>query len=253
MHLEEFAAGVSFLHRLDPRVKILTAGVFSVVVALADRFPILLIGLGASILLILLARLSWGLVLTRLAIVNTFIIFLWLFLPFSHPGQPVFHLGPLTASKEGLAYALAITIKSNGIILAIIALLSTSTFFSLIHALRHLKAPDKLVHLFFFTFRYFQVIHQEYLRLRAAMRVRCFRPRSNMHTYRSLAYLIGMLLVRSYDRSERVYQAMLCRGYHGKFWILDHFHLHGRDVVFLILMTIFNLILAVGQWTNLFL
>ena len=68
-----------------------------------------------------------------------------------------------------------------------------------------IPAGDKLVHLFFFTFRYFQVIHQEYLRLRAAMRIRCFQPGTNGHTYRMLAYLLGMLLVRSYDRGQRLW------------------------------------------------
>lgn len=207
--------------------------------------------LAAGLILIFLARLDWSLVAFRLAVVNSFILFLWIFLPFSHPGRIVLTLGPLSATREGLLYALAITIKSNTIILAAMALLSTSTFFALVHALRHLKVPDKLVHMFFFTFRYFFVIHQEYLRLRAAMRVRCFRPGTNLHTYRSLGWLLGMLLVRSYDRSERVYQAMLCRGFKGRFWLLEHFHYHGRDLIFLGLMVLFTATLAVGQWTDL--
>ena len=193
------------------------------------------------------------LVIVRLAMVNSFILFLWVFLPFSHPGRPAFQMGPFIATWEGLEYALVITVKSNAIILAIMALLGTSTLNALIHALRHFKVPDKLVHLFFFTFRYFQVIHQEYLRLRAAMRIRCFKAKTGLHTYRSLSYLVGMVLVRSFDRSDRVHQAMICRGYDGRFWVLDHFHLHDRDLVFLAAMMAFNLFLVVAQWTNLLL
>ena len=84
------------------------------------------------------------------------------------------------------------------------------------------------------------------------MKVRCFTPKTNRHTYRSLAYLAGMLIARSFDRSERIHQAMLCRGFDGRFWILDHFSLKGRDTVFLIFMTMITAGLAVGQWTNLF-
>jgi len=251
VHLEEFAEGSSLLHRLDPRIKILIAGSFSLVVALADRYLVLLAGLGGALVLIALAGLGFSRVAGRLAMVNIFVLFLWAFLPFSHPGQVLFRLGPLAATREGILYTLAITLKSNTIVLAIIALLATSTIFTLIHALRHLKVPDKLVHLLFFTFRYFQVIHQEYLRLRAAMRIRCFHPRTNMHTYRSLAYLVGMLLVRSFDRSERIYQAMLCRGYRGRLWILGHFHLHRRDVLFSGIMAVYVAALAVGQWSTL--
>ena len=148
-------------------------------------------------------------------------------------------------------YALAITIKSNAIVLSVMALLATSTVFTLVHALRHLYLPDKLVNMFFFTYRYFQVIHQEYLRLRSAMKIRCFRPRTNRHTYRSIAYLMGMLLVRSFDRSDRVQQAMLCRGYNGQFWVLDHFHLHRIDYQFALTMGILIVLMVVGEWTSL--
>jgi len=251
VHLEEFAAGSSFIHRLDPRVKIVSAAMFSIVAAAADRFAVLTAAIIAAALLVGLARLNPRRVLVRLAMVNVFVLLLWFFLPFSYPGQVLFRLGPLAATREGMIETLAITLKSNAIILAVIALLATSTIFSLVHALRHLKTPDKLVNLFFFTFRYFQVIHQEYLSLRAAMRVRCFRPRTDRHTYRSLAYLVGMLLVRSFDRSERVYQAMLCRGYQGRFWILDHFSLQRRDLIFLGAVSLLTLALAAGQWSNL--
>ena len=64
-----------------------------------------------------------------------------------------------------------------------------------------------------FMVRYFDVLGREYARLRAAMRVRCFRPAMNGHSYRMFGYLVGMLLVRSFDRSERVLAAMKCRGF----------------------------------------
>ena len=83
--------------------------------------------------------------------------------------------------------------------------------------------PDKLSHLLLFTVRYLDVLHREYLRMRAAMKVRGFRPRMDRHTYRSYGYLVGMLLVRSFERSERIMAAMKCRGFRGHFYLLDHF------------------------------
>jgi len=251
LNFEEFSTGSSFIHRLDPRIKIITAVLFSVTVALGDRFIILSAALVAALTLVLAARLKMMRVGYRLLIVNSFILLLWLFLPFSYPGETVFAIGPLEATREGIIYTLSITLKSNAIILGLIALLATSSIFALVHALRHIWVPDKLVQLFFFTFRYFHVMHQEYLRLRGAMRIRCFKPRTNWHTYRSLAYLVGMLLVRSFDRSERIYQAMALRGYQGKFWLLDHFSLRINDLVFLVISIIFIFALAVGQWTSL--
>ncbi|NIR17569.1 MAG: cobalt ECF transporter T component CbiQ, partial [Desulfobacterales bacterium] len=65
--------------------------------------------------------------------------------------------------------------------------------------------------LLFFSYRYIHVIYLEYVRLLNAMKVRCFHPRSDVHTYKAYAHLVGMMLLKSYDRSERVYGAMLCR------------------------------------------
>ena len=94
-----------------------------------------------------------------------------------------------------------------------------------------MRAPLKLVYLFFFFYRYVSVLHEEYTSMREAMRVRCFKPHLDRHTYGSLANLIGMLIVRSFERSERIYEAMLCRGFHGHFPVIGHFHLHRVDYV----------------------
>ena len=143
----------------------------------------------------------------------------------------VFHIGILQASREGIYQALLITLKSNSILLMVTAMLGTSQIFSLVHALSHLHVPDKLVHLFFFCFRYIHVIDDEYHRLLKAMKIRGFHPGTNVHTYRSYSYLLGMLLVRSFDRSRRIMQAMKLRGFRNKFYILHHYEMKSCDYV----------------------
>jgi cobalt/nickel transport system permease protein len=233
---EKFSEGDSTLHRLDPRVKIIVAILFSVIVALTNKYSLLTGGLLFAVGAVVVARLRAKEIISRLLVVNSFIFLLWLMLPFTFPGKNIYTLGSLNISQEGIKYALLITIKSNAIILAGIALLSTSSIFNLVHALRHLHFPDKLTQLFFFTYRYTQTIHSEYIRLNNAIKIRGFKPRTNFHTYRTYAYLVGMMLVRSYDRSKRVYNAMLCRGFKGKFWTLNHFAFKKSDVVAGIMM-----------------
>ncbi len=225
---EKFSEGNSPLHRLDPRVKIIVALFFSVVVAVTDKYTSLSGALLFAVGAVALAHLKTKEIISRLLVVNSFIFLLWLMLPFTFPGKNIYTLGSLNISQEGIKYALLITIKSNSIILAGIALLSTSSIFNLVHALRHLHLPDKLTQLFFFTYRYTQTIHSEYIRLNNA---RGFKARTNFHTYRTYAYLVGMMLVRSYDRSKRVYNAMLCRGFKGKLWTLNHFVFKKSDFV----------------------
>jgi cobalt/nickel transport system permease protein len=246
MDIEEFALGGSFVHRMDPRTKILTALVFSVLVALngsvggcaaASAFPIALIAL---------ARISVKRVLMRLAVVNGFVLFLWFFVPFTSQGEVVYTVGPLNVYREGLHQALLMTLKSNAIVLTLIALLGTSPVFSLVHALSHMAVPDKLVHLFFFCFRYIHVIHAEYHRLANAMKMRRFKPRTTMHTYRSYAYLVGMLLVKSFDRSARIFAAMKCRGFQGRFYILHHYEMKRCDYLLAATSLVFSGILLLA-------
>lgn len=236
MHLEEFAEGNSLLHKLDPRVKFITAIPYIFLIAVMNGLKGPLLALMVSAVMIFISRINFRKLVGRLIVVNTFIFILWIFVPFSYPGEIVYSIGSLKVSQEGLLCVLSITFKANAIVLATIAILGTSEVFSLAHALVHLKIPHKLVHLFFFFYRYISVLHEEYMRLKRAMHIRAFRAKTNIHTYKTYAYLVGMLIVRSYDRSQRIYKAMLCRGFNGNFPIISHFNLKTRDIYFSIIM-----------------
>jgi cobalt/nickel transport system permease protein len=245
---EPFSTGNSIIHGLDPRVKIIVVTLFSVVVATSSRFLALLPALAISLFLVTMAKLPIKKVFYRLLLVNGLILFLWLVLPFTYNGHKLFTIGPFIATKEGILLAGQITIKSNSILLSMIALLSTTPIVSLGHAMGQLHFPDKITHLFLFTFRYIHVIYKEYHKLTNAMRVRGFVPRTNMHTYKSYAYLVGMLLVRSYDRAERIHKAMLCRGFDRRYYSLTQFSLKMEDIFCLSLMLAVISGLAVLQW-----
>ncbi len=250
--LEEiFADGNSFIHRLDPRVKIAVALAFSVLTAVASRFPALIVAAAVAVALMLAARLSVRAVAYRLAVVNGFILLLWLMLPFTYPGVHLFSIGPFDASQEGVVYALIITIKSNAIVIACIALLSTMYLTEMGRALGHLHVPEKLVHILLFMLRYLSLMTRDYQRLRTAMNIRGFRPRTNLHTYRYYANMVGMLLISSFETAEAVHAAMLCRGFKGKFYAMDNFAMRGADLFFGLLMAVALLLVAVLQWTRL--
>ncbi|MGD9334735.1 MAG: cobalt ECF transporter T component CbiQ [Desulfobacterales bacterium] len=245
---EPFSTGNSIIHDLDPRVKIIMVAFFSVLVAVSSKFLALLPALAISLFFVAMAKLPIKKVFYRLLLVNGLILFLWFVLPFTYNGQALFTIGPFVATKEGILLAGQITAKSNAILLTMIALLSTTPIFSLGHAMGQLHFPNKITHLFLFTFRYIHVIYKEYHRLTNAMRVRGFVPRTNMYTYKSYAYLVGMLLVRSYDRAERIHKAMRCRGFNKKYHSLKQFSLKMEDIFCLSLMLAVISGLAVLQW-----
>ncbi|MCB2185264.1 MAG: cobalt ECF transporter T component CbiQ [Deltaproteobacteria bacterium] len=246
MSLEGVAVARGPLARLDPRAKVVAVAAFSLVTALAPHPLGPALGVGLGLCLAAAARLSPGLILRRAVAVNVFVAFLWIFLPW----QLTWTGGgfSLLPNPQGLPLAGLITLKANAIFLVLLTLLSTTPAPEIFHALAHLKVPAKLVSLFLMFHRYLFVMHGEYTRLRQAMKVRCFAPGTNLHTYRTYAMLVGMLLVRSLERAERVYQAMLCRGFQGTFWLLDHFHWRRSDTLFSWSWAAIVAVLIVVQW-----
>lgn len=246
MKFETFSTADSFLQRLDPRVKLLSSLALIVVIALCTTFSAACGGLSVALLLVLAAKLELKLVIRRLLLVNGFVLFLWLTLPLTYPGTAAFTLGPLDFSREGIMLAALISIKTNGTVLVLISLLATSSVAALGQALVKLKVPTKLCLLLLFSYRYIFVIHQEYLRLVRAARLRCFKAGTNMHTYRTTGYLFGMTLVKSHHRAHRVRQAMVLRGFQGQFRSLYESQLGKNEVGFsLLILTVVAALITV--------
>ena len=246
---EPFTTGNSQIHCLDPRLKVLFATVYSFIVALSDSFPAMFAAIAISFLLIGLARLNIREVTKRVLIVNGLILLFWLVLPLTFEGEALFYLGPFAVTREGVIISAKITLKSNAILLTFIALIASTSIATLGYALNRLRIPEKIVHLLLLTYRYLFVIEQEYQRLVRAIKIRGFRPKSNMHTYRTYAYLIGMLFVRASERAERVHQAMLCRGFKGKFYCLREFSFSRLDFAWSVFMTMAVIGLEIAEWT----
>lgn len=228
---EIFATGHSFIHKTDPRCRLAAATLLCFVIALGQKIPMLWTGLGLSVIFVLWARLNLVLVFRRLLVIWGFLLFLWAVLPFTYDGDVVWRIGTFGITRQGIDQCTAISIKSNAILLVFISLITTMDFSTLGYVLNFFKIPEKLVHLLLLTYRYIFVIEQEYRRLIRTARLRSFVPRTNMHTYRTYAYLCGMLFVRASARAQRVYHAMKCRGFSGRFICLNEFSLSLSDII----------------------
>ena len=237
MTFEPFAIGHSVLHRLDPRCRLVTAAIFSAIVAVLDHFQALILALVVALALVAAARLPWRPLIVRLGRAGAFVLMLWIVLPLTQNGTELFRIGPLAIQDAGVALAGAISLKTGAILLAFIALVATMPVATLGHTLDRLGMTPKLTFLLLMCYRYLFVLEQEYLRLVRAARIRGFRAGTNRHTYRTYAYLVGMLFVRAADRAERVHQAMRCRGFNGRFHSIQTFAVPGRrEAAFIVLM-----------------
>ena len=249
MAVEELININSLINRIDPRVKIIEVFFFSIVVAVSNSLLVLFSALFISLGIVLTAGIPAREIFRRLVPVNMMIIFLWFFLPFTIEGKHLLNIGPLAVTHEGLIYATQISIKSNAMMLILISLIASTPIFTLGHALLELKMPKKLVHLFFFTYRYIHVMDREYICLINAIKIRGFRPGTNLHTYRTFAYIVGMLLIKSFDRMQRVRNAMLCRGFKGDFYSIRNFSFKKIDIISIALMTAILIVLGIIEWT----
>ena len=190
-----FFQGDTFVHRLDPRVKVVVCGLYSVLAAINGRALIVGMVLGLGVILLGVARLPWRPVARRFVRLNVFLLFVLVVLSLTMPGAEVWHWGVLSVTSQGLEKGGMIILKANAIVLLITVLAGTIEVVSLGHALAHLKVPEKLILIFLFAVRYIDVLHHERLKLSRAMKIRGFRPGLNRHTFQSLGYLVGMLLV----------------------------------------------------------
>lgn len=229
---QPFAHGRSLIHGIDPRVRLVAAAGSALCLAPLTSREAALAGLGMGALLLLLSRPPWRALWRRLLAVNAFLLFLCLLTPFSVAGMAAAHLGPLSVTREGLELSLLFWLKSNALVLFFLTLVATIPVPVTGYALQRLHCPAKLVFLLLFAGRYIHDVAEEWRTLLTAARLRGFRARTNAHTYRTLASLLGLLLLRGYDRARRVHEAMLLRGFRQRFACVTPFRARPRDAVF---------------------
>jgi cobalt/nickel transport system permease protein len=235
--------GQSLLHRLDPRVKVVVTVLFIVSNALLPDGAWLALALAWGLVLAgnLLAGLGPGYTLARSFVALPFALAASSAV-FALPGRPLFALdaGPwhLVATDAGLVRFLSILARSWLAVQAAVLLTATTSFPDLLHALRHLGLPRALVAVVAFMYRYLFVLADEALRLLRAREARSARL-PGVRAGGSLAWrarvagsMAGQLFLRSYERSDRIYQAMLARGYAGHLLTLNPHVLRGRDWLF---------------------
>jgi cobalt/nickel transport system permease protein len=208
--------GHSPLHRAAPQVKL--AGLILFVLAVVTTPPeaVWAFSIYAAILVTLvgIASIPPRFFLTRLTIDLPFVLFAFL-LPFVGEGPRV-DFGFLSLSSAGLLGAWNIVVKATLGAGASVLLAATTEASDIITGLRKLKVPIVLTAIAAFMIRYLDVIAGEMRRTRIAMTARGYDP-SWVAQIRPLATAAGALFIRSYERGERVHQAMLARGFVGEF------------------------------------
>ena len=207
--------GHSPIHRLPPQAKVAAHLAFVIAVVLTPRNQIWAFAVHALLLLgvVSLSEIPVGFFVKRLGVVIPFIFFAF-FLPFLGQGPDV-EVAGLALSREGLWGAWNILVKALLGTGASVMLVATTEVPDLLRGLERLRVPRVITGIAGFMVRYIDVIAGEMSRMRTAMTARGYDPRW-IGQVRALSVAGGALFIRSFERGERVHQAMLARGYDGR-------------------------------------
>ena len=212
--LDEHGHLDSLLHQWEPKYKLV--GLMGLILAFSFiQDPRLLPAmLAVTLALYALSRMPLSFLIARLRYPGFFLLIVAILLPFLSGSTVLLRIGPLAVRQEGCLDLLLVVSKFVSILTLSLILFGTAPFLDVIKAMRSLGLPFVLADMTLLTYRYIYEIGDDLERMETAMGLRGFHARYlGGRVLRVLASLAGSVLVRSYERSERVYKAMVLRGY----------------------------------------
>jgi cobalt/nickel transport system permease protein len=247
--LDAYRPGASLVHHLDARVKLVLVVLFIVSTALTPdgAWPAYVLLAALALSVVVASQLGVGFVQRRAVVVLTFALAA-VTVVFSTPGRPLLAwqvLGREVALTDaGMVRFASVLLKSWLSVQVAVVLTASTPFPVLLQAMRGLHVPKALVATAGFTYRYLFVIGDEVLCMMGARAARSgvVSPSqggapdrrgggSVFGRARVTGGMVGSLFVRSIERSERIYDAMLARGYDGEVRSLRPPVLRPRDVL----------------------
>ena len=236
--MDHFAAGRTPAHRLDPAAKTvaLLAVVLAVVLVGREHFLPLALPAAALAAYHAVSRTPLGYTLRHMAIVSPFVAVMALAYPVLEPGEVLARadVGPwaLEVTREGLLRAADVTLRFVLSVWAAILLLATTRFQDMLMGLSRLRVPRVLVVQLAFMYRYLWILMDQAMRQRMAQEARDGGHGPWRVRFRARVGLVGVLMVRTWDRAERIYWAMSARGFDGSMPAPAHGAHHPADWAF---------------------
>jgi cobalt/nickel transport system permease protein len=187
------------------------------------------------VLLMTIGEIPFMFIFRKVILVSPFAIFIGIFNPLLGPGQVLIFQG-ITISAGWLSF-LSILLKFTLTVSTALLLIATTSFPNVCHALRQLGLPSLFVSQLSFLYRYIFVLMEETMRIVRARNMRSYGQRGK--GIRIFVRIVGILFIRTVERAERIYFAMLSRGFQGDMPSLKRFNIKTGDVAFAISVSVF--------------
>ncbi len=209
--LEQLSSGDTCVHRLHPAVKLLATFVYILTVVSFGRYEFTRLApyVFYPVLMMSLSETPYRMIASRTAVAIPFCLFAGLSNVF-FLRRPAFELLglPVTLGMVSLA---AILYRTVLCVSAVLILVAVTPFAELTGQLRRMRVPEVFLLLFEMTYRYIGTLLEEAGSMYTAYMLRAAGEKGL--AMKHMGSFTGQLLLRSFDRAERVYGAMKCRGY----------------------------------------
>ena len=251
--LDQFSDLGSFIHRLDPRIKFLSclAFILAIVLTPPGRWQAFSVYFGLLLILIVISRVPFFYVLKRSLVILPFVVLVSLSIPFFKEGEVAgsynLWLWQVSVTYTGLSILSNVVTKAWLCVLSLILLSATTRITNLLKGLEKLRIPKVIVLILSFMYRYIFVVVDEAMRMWQAWDSRRFGNKG-LRQIKILGNIIGSLFVRSYERGERVYAAMLARGFDGEIRLLHPLTLKPADAYSSIFWCLLLIAIGVFLW-----
>jgi cobalt/nickel transport system permease protein len=232
-YLDTLSYKNTFIHRLDPRTKVIATLAFVVTVVSFSKYTItgLIPFFLFPVLMFALGDVPVWFILRKVLVVSVFAVFVGMFNPlFDSRVMFSFHGIQVTG---GWVSFFSIILKFLLTISAALLLIATTSFPGICQGLRKLGVPELFISQLLFLYRYIFVLMEEAMRMVRAREMRSFGARGQ--GLRTFISLIGTLFLRTIERAERIYRAMLSRGFTGTVHFVKVYHIGVSDIAFLTL------------------
>lgn len=243
--LDELAGVDSVIHRIDPRAKVFAILLFIVTATSFPKYE--LAGLMPLFLYIVvmaeLGRIPWKILLQYLAFASPFALLVGIFNPLIDE-RIIVQVGNIGISGGWISF-ISIILKFLATTSAALMLIASTGYVSICNALGRMGMPRILVVQFLFIFRFIFILIDEASRMSRAYTLRATSDKGVvLHIWGSLA---GHLLLRAYDRGQRLYTAMLARGFEGEIKSSKTSIWKDSDTLFIILSLAFFALIRFGN------
>jgi len=242
--VDKYAFLNSSVHSFDQRCKIVSFLILITAISFMSSAVPAIAGLLAALIVAVFSRLPVKFLIKRIAMPLFFLLPLFLLLPVTAGGDIYTVIYGINIYFQGIKTAVLILIKTSSIILLFNIMIATCPFSETVCALQSLRLPEKIINMIAFTYRFIHVYIIDFNKMRTALILRGYKSESGLRSWKTSANLTGSLIVRSYEQTDRIHNAMKLRGYSGRLYTDKEFRLTKSDIVktSLIILTAASLI-----------